>query len=43
MSADPRASGLLLGDGVEIGDEVSFGANVVVREMPTEDLLESWR
>jgi UDP-2-acetamido-3-amino-2,3-dideoxy-glucuronate N-acetyltransferase len=28
---DPRAPGLLLGDGVQIGEDVSFGANVVVR------------
>ena len=30
LSADPRAPGLLLGEGVTVGDDVSFGAHVVV-------------
>ncbi len=30
MRPDPRAPGLLLGEGVEIGEDVSFGAHVVV-------------
>jgi len=32
LRADARAPGLLLGDGVEIGEDVSFGAHVVVHD-----------
>jgi UDP-2-acetamido-3-amino-2,3-dideoxy-glucuronate N-acetyltransferase len=30
LRADPRAPGLLLGEGVELADDVSFGAHVVI-------------
>ncbi len=32
LSADPRAPGLMLGEDVQIGRQVSFGAHVVVHE-----------
>jgi UDP-2-acetamido-3-amino-2,3-dideoxy-glucuronate N-acetyltransferase len=35
LRADPRAPGLLLGEDVEIADDVSFGANVIVHAATT--------